>query len=82
MIWLGIFILFVMLKEEGYCIGVVGKWYFGLGDGDLDWNEEIKFGLLEIGFDYCFLLLFIGDWVLSVYVEQYEVINFDFVDLL
>src|SRR5690606_37778621 len=33
-----------MLKKAGYQIGIVGKWHLGLGEGNVDWNEEIAPG--------------------------------------
>ncbi|HUS07139.1 MAG TPA: arylsulfatase [Bryobacteraceae bacterium] len=66
-----------MLKQQGYTTGAVGKWHLGLGDGDIDWNGEIKPGPLEIGFDYAFLLPATGDRVPCVYVENRRVVNLD-----
>jgi arylsulfatase A-like enzyme len=45
-----------MMKQAGYRTGVVGKWHLGLGNGNLDWNQDIKPGPLEIGFDSAFVV--------------------------
>jgi arylsulfatase A-like enzyme len=66
-----------MLQKAGYKTAVVGKWHLGLGDGNTDWNKEIKPGPLEIGFDYSFLLPATGDRVPTVFIENHRAINLD-----
>lgn len=68
-----------LLQQHGYVTGVVGKWHLGLGKGDtaLNWNEEIKPGPNQIGFNYSYLLPATGDRVPSVYVENGYVENLD-----
>lgn len=66
-----------MLQKAGYTTGVVGKWHLGLGSGTVNWNEEIKPGPREIGFDYSFLIPATGDRVPCVFVENQNVVGAD-----
>jgi arylsulfatase A-like enzyme len=66
-----------MLKGAGYTTGVIGKWHLGLGTTPTDYNQPIKPGPREIGFDYSWLLPATGDRVPCVWVENDRVVNLD-----
>ncbi len=66
-----------VLKGAGYTTGVIGKWHLGLGTTPTDYNQSIKPGPREIGFDYAWLLPSTGDRVPCVWVENDRVVNLD-----
>ena len=65
-----------LLKQAGYTTGIVGKWHLGLGkESGPDWNDGIKPGPLEIGFDYAFFFPATGDRVPCVFIENHNVVG-------
>ena len=64
-----------MLQGAGYKTGVVGKWHLGLGDANMNWNNTVAPGPLEIGFDYAYIMASTNDRVPSVYVENHKVVG-------
>lgn len=66
-----------IFKQAGYATGAVGKWHLGLGDGNIDWNGEIKPSPNEIGFDESFIMAATGDRVPTVFIRNHRVENLD-----
>ena len=64
-----------VFKSAGYATGIVGKWHLGLGDAIAkNWNQEIKPGPREIGFDYSFIFPATADRVPTVFLENQIVV--------
>jgi arylsulfatase A-like enzyme len=66
-----------VLKQAGYRTGLVGKWHLGLGSTEPDFNQELKPGPLELGFDDAFFIPATGDRVPCVFVENHRVVGLD-----
>lgn len=66
-----------MMQQNGYYTGAIGKWHLGMGSGNVNWNETVKPGANEIGFDYSCLIAATNDRVPTVYVENGNVVGLD-----
>lgn len=65
-----------LLKEAGYATAVIGKWHLGFGEKEpVDWNEPLKPGPLELGFDYYFGVPVLNSHPPFVYVEDHAVVG-------
>ena len=65
-----------VLKSAGYATGIVGKWHLGFGKGKTDWNQPLKPGPLELGFDYYFGIPTVNSGPPLVDVENHHVVDY------
>ncbi|ENM5918346.1 arylsulfatase [Vibrio mimicus] len=66
-----------LFQEHGYATGIVGKWHLGLGNGELDFNQEIQGTPNDVGFDHSFIMAATNDRVPCVYIQNRQVANLD-----
>ncbi len=62
-----------MMRSAGYATAAIGKWHLGMGDGNVNWNEQIYPCANDIGFDYSCLIAATNDRVPTVFVEDGKV---------
>lgn len=62
-----------LLKSAGYRTAVIGKWHLGFGTRKPDFNQELRPGPLEIGFDSFLGIPSTNDRVPTVLVRDHRV---------
>lgn len=66
-----------VFKRRGYDTAVVGKWHLGFGMGRNAWNEPLRPGPQDLGFDYYFGMPVVNSAPPYVYVENDRVVGGD-----
>lgn len=66
-----------LLKQVDYQTACIGKWHLGFGKQNTDWNQALKPGPLECGFDYYFGVPSVNSGPPFVLVENHHVVDYD-----
>ncbi|GEP42400.1 sulfatase family protein [Brevifollis gellanilyticus] len=66
-----------LLKQAGYRTALIGKWHLGFGLTKPDFNQELRPGPLETGFDEYFGLPATNDRIPVVFVRDHRVVGLD-----
>ncbi len=66
-----------VLKKSGYETAVFGKWHLGFGEGKNDWQEPLRPGPQDLGFDYYYGMPVVNSAPPYVYVENDKVVGGD-----
>ena len=64
-------------KEKGYDTAAFGKWHLGFKNGTNDWQEPLRPGPQDLGFDYYFGMPVVNSAPPYVYVENDKIIGSD-----
>ncbi len=66
-----------VFKSVGYTTAALGKWHLGFGKGNNDWQEPLRPGPQDLGFDYYFGLPVVNSAPPYVYVENDRIVGGD-----
>ena len=66
-----------VFKSAGYDTAVIGKWHLGFGKNENTWQEPLRPGPLDLGFDYYFGMPVVNSAPPYVYVENDRVVGSD-----
>ncbi|TWT91204.1 sulfatase family protein [Neorhodopirellula pilleata] len=66
-----------VFKRGGYETAVLGKWHLGFGKGNNDWQEPLRPGPQDLGFDYYFGLPVVNSAPPYVFVENDRIVGSD-----
>jgi arylsulfatase A-like enzyme len=69
------FTLADVFKSKGYDTAAIGKWHLGFGTGKNDWQEPLRPGPNDLGFDYYFGVPIVNSAPPYVYVENDRVVG-------
>jgi arylsulfatase A-like enzyme len=76
------FTLADVFKNRGYATAALGKWHLGFGEGQNEWQEPLRPGPQDLGFDYYFGIPVVNSAPPYVYVENDRVVGGDPADPL
>ena len=71
-----------VFKSKGYATAALGKWHLGFGEGTNNWQEPLRPGPQDLGFDYYFGLPVVNSAPPYVYVENDRIVGGDPADPL
>ncbi|MFK7911458.1 MAG: arylsulfatase [Akkermansiaceae bacterium] len=66
-----------IFKKSGYDTAVFGKWHLGFGKGSNKWQEPLRPGPQDLGFDYYFGMPVVNSAPPYVYVENDRIVGSD-----
>lgn len=66
-----------VFKKSGYSTAAFGKWHLGFKDGKNDWQEPLRSGPQDLGFDYYFGMPVVNSAPPYVYVENDRIVGND-----